>query len=91
MSVIRLLHLRLLLRLKTYDFVGGKGNLWTILKSFLSANNYQITWVYDTIVLFENHTVLTRFQGSTVDYSIQWAIGEPFSHIECTYYPLSLT
>lgn len=72
---------------KTYDFVGGKGNLWTILKSFLSANNYQITWVYDTIVLFENHTVLTRFQGSTVDYSIQWVIGEPFSHIECTYYP----
>ncbi len=74
-------------RTKTYNFVGGKGNLWTILKSFLSANNYQITWVYDTIVLFENHTVLTRFQGSTVDYSIQWAIGEPFSHIECTYYP----
>lgn len=72
---------------KKYNFVGGKGNLWTILKSFLSANNYQITWVYDTIVLFENHTVLTRFQGSTVDYSIQWAIGEPFSHIECTYYP----
>lgn len=72
---------------KKYNFVGGNGNLWTILKSFLSANNYQITWIYDTIVLFENHTVLTRFQGSTVDYSIQWAIGEPFSHIECTYYP----
>lgn len=72
---------------KTFDFVGGKGNLWTILKSFLSANNYQITWIYDTIVLFENHTVLTRFQGSTSDYSIQWAMSEPFSHIECTYYP----
>lgn len=72
---------------KTYDFVGGKGNLWTILKSFLSANNYQITWIYDTVVLFENHTVLTRFQGYTSDYSIQWAISEPFSHIECTYYP----
>lgn len=72
---------------KTYDFIGGKGNLWTILKSFLSANNYQITWIYDTIVLFENHTVLTRFQGSTIDYSLQWVISEPFSHIECTYYP----
>lgn len=72
---------------KTYDFIGGKGNLWTILKSFLSANNYQITWIYDTIVLFENHTVLTRFQGSTLDYSMQWTINEPFSHIECTYYP----
>lgn len=72
---------------KKYDFPGGKGNLWTLLKSFLSANNYQITWIYDTIVLFENHTVLTRFQGYTTDYSIQWAISEPFSHIECTYYP----
>ena len=70
-----------------YSFPGGKGNLWTILKSFLSANNYQVTWVYDTIVLFENHTVLTRFQGYTTDYSLQWAVSEPFSHIECTYYP----
>ena len=72
---------------KYYDFPGGKGNLWTLLKSFLSANNYQITWVYDTIVLFENHTVLTRFQGYTTDYSLQWTVSEPFSHIECTYYP----
>jgi hypothetical protein len=71
----------------TFIFPGGKGNLWTILKSFLSANNYQITWIYDTIVLFENHTVLTRFQGHTADYSLQWAVSEPFSHIECTYYP----
>lgn len=70
-----------------YDFPGGKGNLWTILKSFLSANDYQITWIYDTVVLFENHTVLTRFQGYTSDYSIQWVVNEPFSHIECTYYP----
>lgn len=73
-----------------YSFPGGKGNLWTILKSFLSANNYQITWIYDTIVLFENHTVLTRFQGYTTDYSLQWTVSEPFSHIECTYYPSAI-
>ena len=68
------------------NFVGGKGNLWSLLKSFLSAKGFQITWIYDTVVVFENHTVLNRFNGYTRDYSIDFAVDEPFSSIECTYY-----
>lgn len=71
---------------RKYTFIGGKGNLWTLLKGFLSAHNYQITWIYDTVVLFENHTILTRLQGSSADYTIGWEITEPFYSIECTYY-----
>lgn len=69
-----------------FNFPGAKGNLWNILKSFLSAKDWQITWVYDTIVLYRNHSVLTRFQGFTRDYSIDFSVEEPFSDIECTYY-----
>ena len=57
--------------LDEYTFPGAKGNLWSILKSFLSAKDWQITWVYDTIVLYRNHSILTRFQGFTKDYSIE--------------------
>lgn len=71
---------------KKMDFPGGKGNLWSMLKSFLSAKDYQITWIYDTIVVFENHTVLNRFQGYTRDFSIDFGVDEPFSSIECAYY-----
>lgn len=70
----------------TYDFPGAKGNLWNILKSFLSAKDWQITWIYDTIVLYRNHSILTRFQGFTKDYSIDFSVEEPFSDIECVYY-----
>ena len=69
-----------------YDFLGGKGNLWTMLKSFLSAKDLQLTWIYDTVVIYYNHTILTRFQGFTKDYSISVSAEEPFSDIECTYY-----
>lgn len=69
-----------------YSFSGGKGNLWSLLKSWLSANNLQITWVYDTIVVFKNHSVLTRLQGYTSDYKISYEQSEPVSSIECTYY-----
>lgn len=72
--------------LDQYNFSGAKGNLWSILKSFLSAKDWQITWVYDTIVLYRNHSILTRFQGFTKDYSIDFSVDEPFSDIECTYY-----
>ena len=72
--------------LDQYNFPGAKGNLWSILKSFLSAKDWQITWVYDTIVLYRNHSILTRFQGFTKDYSIDFSVDEPFSDIECTYY-----
>lgn len=72
--------------LDEYTFPGAKGNLWSILKSFLSAKDWQITWVYDTIVLYRNHSILTRFQGFTKDYSIDFSVEEPFSDIECTYY-----
>lgn len=68
-----------------YDFSGGKGNLWAVLKSWLSANNLQITWVYDTVVVFKNHTILTRLQGYTSDYKISYEQSEPVSSIECTY------
>lgn len=71
---------------RTYDFPGAKGNLWNILKSFLSAKDWQITWIYDTIVLYRNHSILTRFQGFTKDYSVDFSIEEPFSDIECIYY-----
>ena len=30
--------------LDQYNFSGAKGNLWSILKSFLSAKDWQITW-----------------------------------------------
>lgn len=72
--------------LDEYNFSGGRGNLWAILKSFLSAKDWQITWVYDTIVLYRNHSILTRFQGFTRDYSIEFSVDEPFSDIECVYY-----
>lgn len=72
--------------LDQYNFSGAKGNLWSILKSFLSAKDWQITWVYDTVVLYRNHSILTRFQGFTKDYSIDFSVDEPFSDIECTYY-----
>lgn len=72
--------------LDQYNFPGAKGNLWSILKSFLSAKDWQITWVYDTIVLYRNHSILTRFHGFTKDYSIDFSVDEPFSDIECTYY-----
>lgn len=72
--------------LDQYNFPGAKGNLWSILKSFLSAKDWQITWVYDTIVLYRNHSILTRFQGFTKDYSIDFSVDEHFSDIECTYY-----
>lgn len=68
-----------------YDFPGGKGNLWSVLKSWLSANDLQITWVYDTVVVFKNHTILTRLQGYTSDYKISYEQSEPVSSIECTY------
>jgi len=68
-----------------YDFPGGKGNLWSLLKSWLSANDLQITWIYDTVVVFKNHTVLTRLQGYTSDYKISYEQSEPVSSIECTY------
>lgn len=71
---------------KKLSFAGGKGNLWAMLKSFLSAKDYQITWIYDTIVIFENHTILNRFQGYTKDFTIDFGVDEPFSSIECTYY-----
>lgn len=72
--------------LDEFNFPGAKGNLWSILKSFLSAKDWQITWVYDTVVLYRNHSILTRFQGFTKDYSIDFSVDEPFSDIECTYY-----
>lgn len=68
-----------------YDFCGGKGNLWSLLKSWLSANDLQITWIYDTVVVFKNHSVLTRLQGYTSDYKISYEQSEPVSSIECTY------
>ena len=61
-----------------YDFPGGKGNLWSLLKLWLSANDLQITWIYDTVVL-------TRLQGYTSDYKISYEQSEPVSSIECTY------
>lgn len=73
-----------------YDFAGGKGNLWSVLKSWLSANDLQITWVYDTVVVFKNHTVLTRLQGYTSDYKITYEQSEPVSSIECTYHESTL-
>ena len=73
-----------------YDFAGGKGNLWSVLKSWLSANDLQITWVYDTVVVFKNHTVLTRLQGYTSDYKISYEQSEPVSSIECTYHESTL-
>lgn len=76
---------------KKLSFAGGKGNLWAMLKSFLSAKDYQITWIYDTIVVFENHTILNRFQGYTKDYSIEFGVDEPFSSIECVYYDDQMT
>lgn len=74
----------------TYHFSGGKGNLWSVLKSWLSANNLQITWIYDTVVVFKNHSVLTRLQGYTSDYKISYEQSEPVSSIECTYYEPAL-
>lgn len=68
-----------------YDFPGGKGNLWSLLKAWLSANDLQITWIYDTVVVFKSHTVLTRLQGYTSDYKISYEQSEPVSSIECTY------
>ena len=73
-----------------YHFSGGKGNLWSVLKSWLSANNLQITWIYDTVVVFKNHSVLTRLQGYTSDYKISYEQSEPVSSIECTYYEPAL-
>lgn len=74
----------------TYHFSGGKGNLWSVLKSWLSANNLQITWIYDTVVVFKNHSILTRLQGYTSDYKISYEQSEPVSSIECTYYEPAL-
>lgn len=68
------------------SFPGGKGNLWSILKNWLASVGFQVTWVYDTIVVFKNHTVLTRLQGYTTDYKVNYAQSEPASSIECTYY-----
>lgn len=69
-----------------YTFPGGKGNLWSVLKNWLASVDFQVTWVYDTIVVFKNHTVLTRLQGYTSDYKVNYAQSEPASSIECTYY-----
>lgn len=68
------------------SFPGGKGNLWSILKNWLASVGLQVTWVYDTVVIFKNHTVLTRLQGYTADYKVNYAQSEPASSIECTYY-----
>lgn len=68
------------------SFPGGKGNLWSVLKNWLASVGFQVTWVYDTIVVFKNHSVLTRLQGYTADYKVNYAQSEPTSSIECTYY-----
>lgn len=68
------------------SFPGGKGNLWSVLKNWLASVGFQVSWVYDTVVVFKNHSVLTRLQGYTADCKVNYAQSEPASSIECTYY-----
>lgn len=70
-----------------YYFGGGKGNVWAMLKQFLSANDLSISWIFDTILVYPNRSTTVRTMGLSQDYSVQYEdAGEKAKSVECYVY-----
>lgn len=71
---------------KLYTAGATQGNLWSNLKQWLSANDLNISWVHNTVVVYPNRVQMIHGLSGTSEWQVNGQSGEVAQKISCYVY-----